>query len=225
MTKIAVIDDDPVLLARMVSLIGMQENWSCALQAESLGELFEKTNPESSPDVLLLDIQLKEINSLQHLDKIKKLLPNTKVVIMTGYTQDKYVLDALSGGADGYFVKGGKPADILTAIRNTLTEGAYLGSSAAKAVVNHLRSSNQGRSSYEDMAVLQDDDIAPTLSPREWEVAKLLVNGLSYKAIAAQFFISINTVRHHVKTIYRKMGVTTKIQLQKKLRTVTQLRE
>ncbi|NUQ25174.1 MAG: response regulator transcription factor [Saprospiraceae bacterium] len=221
MTKIAVVDDDPVLLARMVSLIGMQENWRCVIQAGSLGEFFEKTNPESSPDVLLLDIQLKEINSLQHLDKIKKILPSMKIVIMTGYTQDKYVLDALTGGADGYFVKGGKPADVLAAIRNTLSEGAYLGSSAARAVVNHLRSSGQENSSFEDIAVLQDDTGAPTLSPREWEVAKLLVNGLSYKTIAAQFFISINTVRHHVKTIYRKMGVTTKAQLQKKLRIVT----
>lgn len=211
MIKIAIVDDDPILLSRMANLVEMQEAWKCIFQAHSLGELFEKTDTANPPDILLLDIQLKEINSLEHLGKIRKVLPRTKIIIMTGYTRDKFVLDAIKNGANGYIIKGGKPAEFIAAIRETLSEGAYLGGKAAIVIVEHLRQMGH-------VSLMKDTaEQGESLSEREQEVAYLLVEGVSYKAIADQLFISINTVRQHVKTIYRKLDVQSKIQLRKKL--------
>lgn len=213
MIKLAIVDDDKVFMQRVSYLVESQADMKCIIEAASLGELFEKFDPESPPDILLLDIQLNKINSLEHLKKIKQFLPDTKTVMMTGYSSGETVLNALKNGADSYVVKGGKVTQLFEAIRDTYRHGSFLGSQAAHIVVNHIRNMSGPTTEVK----IDGARWERVLTSRELEVAQELIQGKSYQEIGEQFFISINTVRQHVKALYRKLQVSNKIQLQKKL--------
>ena len=106
MVQIGIIDDDRSLVNRLAEFIDLQEGYACCLQAYSLGEFFEKVSIKEEPDILLLDIDLEGNNSLDHISKIKRILPHTKVIILTGLSNKEYFLKALSNGANSFFLKG-----------------------------------------------------------------------------------------------------------------------
>lgn len=216
MIQIGIVDDDEMLLDKLVNALNLQNDFKCVLQASSLGALFESIDPANQPDILLLDIQLDAVNSLDHLEKIKRVCPNSRIIIMTGYSDKRYVMEALQRGASSYIIKGQAPAKIFEAIRETYHGGSFLGPMAASVVVEHIWSHVPGKGQPSFSAT----DLPWELTTREAQVAQDLSEGFSYKEISRQRNISINTVRHHIKSLYRKIGVSNKMQLLQKLKTV-----
>lgn len=217
MTRIAIVDDDEQLLNSLANFLNAQPGMACAITVTSVGALLEALMPQEPIDILLLDIKLAKGESIDHIQKIKKLLPATKIIMMTGFFNQSYVIRSLQMGADGYFIKGGDVNKLMNVIDRVSTEGTYFSPDAAQALLQHLQQETMWNKNI--VAQQQIDHIAlRDLTNREREVANGLTNGMSYKEIAAKYFISINTVRYYVKVLYGKMNVSSKFEFIKEYR-------
>ena len=215
MTKIAIIDDDPLAIGEMKFLIGQQDGLRCSLAEQSLGAFFENLKKDELPDIVLLDISLKNINSLDQIFKIKGLLPEVKIIITTGYPE--YFITAIKQGADGYYLKGSAKGKLIDAIRITASGGTYIEPHLMPKLLQAFREEHfleAGPANVKKRLEEMDFD----LHRREIEIILGLVNNFTYKEIAQQNNISLNTVRHYVRTTYKKMQVSSKRELMQKLK-------
>ena len=145
------------------------------------------------PDVVLMDIQLPGMSGIDGVSRVKKLLPETDVVMLTIHMDDELVFRALSAGASGYLVKDSRTDHILDALREVRSGGAPMSSNIARMIVQSFRKAPES-----------------PLSPRETEVLTHLCQGQSYKVIGSSLHISEDTVHFHIKNIYRKLQVHSK---------------
>lgn len=147
------------------------------------------------PDVVLMDIDMPIANGIQGLKIIKEKYPNVNVLMLTVFEDNEHIFDAICSGAVGYMLKRTPPAKLLEAIHDANNGGAPMTSSIARKVLQMLPPQKR---------VL---DNAHNLTEREREILNLLVKGNSYKMIADICFISMDTVRSHIKKIYEKLHV------------------
>ncbi len=153
---------------------------------------------ELLPDVVLMDIDMPEINGIEGVKKIKNVKPETQIIMLTVFEDDDKIFDAIKAGADGYLLKNTIPQDLINAIKHTSIGGASISPGIAIKVLNAFREISVTKPK-------QNFD----LSKREQEVLELLVKGYSYKKIAETSFVSIDTVRSHIKNIYLKLQVNS----------------
>ena len=150
------------------------------------------------PDVILMDINMPEMDGIEGLKKLRTKNNDVKVLMLTVFDDNKNVFESIRNGANGYILKKTPPAKLLEYINEAQTGGAPMTSSIATQVLKMF--SAQNHTNNEDF----------DLSEREKAVLQLLVNGYSYKLIAAELFIAIDTVRSHIKKIYDKLHVNSK---------------
>jgi len=149
------------------------------------------------PDVILMDIDMPGQSGIEGVKQIKKVRPQVEIIMLTVFEDEDRIFDSMRAGASGYLLKKSPPAKIIEAIREASMGGAPMTSSIAKKVVQYF--SGKGKEKIQEN----------NLSPRELEVLKCLVNGLSYKMIASELCIGIETVRTHIKRIYEKLQVNS----------------
>jgi DNA-binding NarL/FixJ family response regulator len=149
------------------------------------------------PDVILMDINMPNVNGLEGLKLIRKYDSDVKILMLTVFDDNQNVFEAIKNGANGYILKKTPPAKLLEYIQEAQTGGAPMTASIAAQVLKMFSQQHNTTNNFD-------------LSERETEVLNLLVNGHSYKMIAADLFISIDTVRSHIKKIYDKMHVNSK---------------
>ena len=150
------------------------------------------------PDVILMDIDMPVKNGLEGLRSIREENISTPVLMLTVFDDNQNVFQAISNGANGYVLKKTPPARLLEYIAEANTGGAPMTASIATQVLKM----------FANMNTKQGEDYH--LSDREKQVLQLLVDGYSYKMIAAEMFIAIDTVRSHIKKIYEKLHVNSK---------------
>lgn len=153
------------------------------------------------PDVVLMDIDMPGMTGIEGLKRLKAVRPETLVVMLTVFEENNRVFDAICAGADGYLLKKTPPAKLLDAISEVRAGGAPMTPAIARQVLRLFPAS--------PARVQAGSQAEPTdaLSAREHEILKLLVEGYSYKMIAADRNISLDTVRSHIKKIYEKLHV------------------
>lgn len=149
---------------------------------------------ELQPDVVLMDIDMPVVNGIAGLSIIKDVLPETLVIMLTVFDKNEHIFEALQAGADGYLLKKSSPDEIISAIKEVLDGGAPMTPAIARKVLTFFTKEKKAP---------KDDD----LGTKERQVLGLLVEGFSYKMIAVEQDISIETVRSHIKNIYRKLQV------------------
>ena len=147
-------------------------------------------------DVILMDIGLPGMSGIDGIMKVKQYNPNLNILMLTVYEDSNMVFKALCAGASGYLVKKTPPTRLLEAIKDTYEGGAPMSSQIARQVIDVFKQKN----------VVEEDD-EDKLSGREKEVITSLAEGNNYQEIADQLFISVDTVRHHIRNIYRKLHV------------------
>jgi DNA-binding NarL/FixJ family response regulator len=150
------------------------------------------------PDVVLMDIDMPGTNGIQGLKAIREHNADVKVLMLTVFDDNTNVFEAIKSGANGYILKKTQPAKLLEYIEDAHNGGAPMSSSIATQVLKMF--SQVHHPVHEDY----------NLTEREKKVLQLLVNGYSYKMIAAEMFIAIDTVRSHIKKIYEKLHVNSK---------------
>ena len=198
--SVCIVDDNPELRTVLSEIITMSDGYLCVGALNTAAEAIQKI-PEIGPDVVLMDINLGSGES--GIDCVRELKPrmrNTNFMMCTVYEEDDKIFEALSAGASGYILKKTTPTKMLDAIRELHEGGSPMSSQIARKVVAAFQ--NKPSSS-------QDSDLQ-NLSTREREILEWLSKGLTYKEIAAELFISQETVRKHVYHIYEKLHVSNR---------------
>lgn len=154
---------------------------------------------ETKPDIILMDIDMPGTNGIRATSLVKSALPDINVLILTVYEDDQKIFDAILAGATGYLLKKTPPVRILESITEVQQGGGSMSASIVKKVISFFNQQSHQTSS-EDY----------TLSQRELNILKCLVNGDSYKMIADHCDISIGTVRSHINNIYKKLHINSK---------------
>lgn len=155
----------------------------------------------TQPDIVLMDIAMPGMSGIEAVRLIRSEFPNVLVLMQTVFEDDERVFDSICAGASGYILKSYLNTHLIPAIHELQFGGAPMSPSIARKVLNKLQSAGQPA----------DEQLNETyhLTAREKEILACLVDGLSYKMIAAKLFISYETVRSHVKNIYEKLHVAS----------------
>jgi DNA-binding NarL/FixJ family response regulator len=196
--KVAVFEDNRQLRESLCQLIDSTLEFECT-GAFADADHLERKIITSKPDVVMMDIDMPGINGIDAVNIIHEKFPAIRVLMQTVFDDNDKIFAAIRAGASGYILKKVMPAKIIEAIRETFQGGAPMTPSIAEKVLNMFRIQTQ-----------QTQAEKIDLSEREKEILTLLVKGKSYKMIAADCFISIDTVNSHIKNIYEKLHVHSK---------------
>src|SRR5580658_6237013 len=195
--KVALVEDQPKVRESWTRLINSLTDFSCVCVCAT-GEEALRVIPQEQPDVVLMDIFLPRMSGIECTARLKDLLPETQIIILTAMDDHELVFMALEAGADGYLLKRTKPSEMRTALLDVLGGGAPMTSQIARRVIESFR--KQGRA----------PDESNRLSIREEQILVLLSKGYSNKMIADKLGLSIDTVCSHLKHIFRKMHVNSR---------------
>jgi len=197
MINLLIYEDNPQLREGLTMLIDGTDGFNVLASFKNCNEVLEQVEA-FSPDVILMDIDMPGINGLEGLKRIRQINQKVKVLMLTVFDDNRNVFEALKHGANGYILKKTPPHKLLEYIQEASTGGAPMTASIATQVLQMFAAMNNNSNDQYN------------LSDREKEVLQWLVNGYSYKMIAAEMFIAIDTVRSHIKKIYEKLQVNSK---------------
>jgi DNA-binding NarL/FixJ family response regulator len=190
MTTVAIVDDNKDLREGLqIALNNHAEEFQFLGAFVDSEEALEQI-PHLKPQVVLMDIHMPGISGIECVRKLKQKLPNLNVIMLTVFAEDKTVFDSLCAGACGYITKNASPAQIMDAIRDVQLGGAPMSPRIARMVVTSF-----------------NNFMTTSLTEREQEILSLLSKGKSYKMTADELCISHDTVRFHIKNIYKKLEV------------------
>lgn len=190
--QIVIIEDNIPLSIGYQKIIDKTEDFKVIAIYDTCEEALENLKHDN-PRIVLMDIELPRMNGVEGTKKIKQINPNIDIVIVTVYENSETVFDALCAGASGYITKNTSQQQLTSALKEVIEGGAPMSINIAKMVVQSFRKSTNS-----------------ILSDRETEVLTLLASGKSYNSVAETLFISVNTIRFHIKNIYEKLQVCTR---------------
>lgn len=194
---IGIVEDDAVLRRSLARLVGEAYGSQNIVACGSGEEALEKFRA-AKPHVVLMDLNLPQMPGTECIRRLKELLPETQVIVLTVYEDSEHIFRALKAGASGYLLKRSEPEDVLEAITNAREGGAPMSSQVAQRVV---------RSFHEPATGSLD---TTTLTEREKEILDFLSKGFANKEIADKMSISVPTVRTHLRHIYEKLHVRSR---------------
>lgn len=203
--RIVLAEDHIIVRKGIHSLLSEQADIEVVGEA-STGHEAVALAESAQPDIVLMDINMPELNGLEATRQIRRLFPAVKVLILTMYSNEEYVLQLLQAGAIGYVVKQSIPAELITAIRAVYEGNTYLSPLIAKSVVDAYL--------YHAPTATQTDSYSK-LTDREREVLQLLVEGFGVRQIADKLFISTKTVGVHRANLMDKLEVGNMVDLVK----------
>jgi DNA-binding NarL/FixJ family response regulator len=168
---------------------------------------------EHQPSVILMDIDMPGKNGVEAVQELRNINGELPVIMLTVFEDNENIFNALCAGASGYLLKKSNPAQIINAVFDVLEGGAPMTSSIAKKVLQLFP-----RAPEPSKEQSKTEPQTGNLTPREVELIRLFAKGYSYKMIAAELSISVETVRTHIKNIYKKMQVHSAIEAANKAR-------
>lgn len=207
--RIAIVDDNRDTLINLEELLSFDSDISEIITYNSGLDFIKKLKlqeKEFHPKVVLMDIDMPNMNGIQTVLISKAQFPHINFIMLSIHDDENFLFQAIKAGASGYLLKDEKLSTIITQIKLLQNEG---GAPMSPIIAKRTMELIQKMSSPLNQ---KDENIKTNLSERELEVLKLLVNGSSYNNIAEQLFISINTVKKHIGSIYSKLHVTSKAQ-------------
>ena len=193
MVSIIIFEDNARLRQSLKILLDGIEDYKVCGDYENCEDAAAIVN-QQRPDVVIMDIDMPGANGIEGLRIIKEQRPEIYIIMHTVFEDDERLFQCLCAGANGYILKNTSFTNLLDAIENVLHGGAPLSPSISKKVLQSFQHTAQKNFQYK-------------LSEREIEVLKYLVKGYSYKMIAAECHISLDTVRGHIRNIYSKLHV------------------
>ncbi|MEO7047989.1 MAG: response regulator transcription factor [Ferruginibacter sp.] len=196
--RVTIFEDNKSLRNGLFQLINGSEGFKCTGAFEDCLNLL-KNIEDSRPDVVLMDIQMPVINGIEAVRILREKYPELKILMQTIFEDSEKIFYSILAGASGYILKNTSPARILEFIKETYEGGAPVSPAVAAKVLKMV--AQQSTATNKDSFNLSD---------REKEILTCLVKGMSYKLIAEACFISIDTVRGHIRRIYEKLHVHSK---------------
>ena len=195
--KVMIVDDHEVVRLGLKTALEPEDDIQVVAEAGNAQVALQEVET-ARPDVVLMDVRMPGTDGIQACRMIKDAFPDTKVVMLTSYSDEEAVMASIMAGASGYLLKNTARAGLLEAVRSAARGESLLDPAVASKVLDRLRK----------LAGRERDREAEMLSEREREVVALVANGLTNKEIAAELVISQNTARNHVSRILDKLGLT-----------------
>lgn len=191
MTRVLLVDDHPVVLRGLASLIASDEALALVGAARSVAEALAL---DQDPDVAVVDLHLPDGDGIDLGGVLKARWPGLRVLVLTMNADSNSVVRSLGAGLDGYLLKDAEPEELLSAIHAAATGSLVLGSGASEAVVRATASAPRS-------------DALAVLDAREMEILGLLVDGLSTSQVASRLFLAPKTILNRISDIVGKLGV------------------
>jgi len=192
--KLLIVDDDALIRKSLSLTLGREQDITVAGTASDGAEAVDLCE-KLLPDIMLMDIRMPGMDGIAATRIIKQRHPGVRIMMLTTFDDKPNIQQALAAGADGYLIKTDKISDISGKLRIMMDGTGVLGADVLKKLA-----------AAENPALEQ-------LTPREWDIARLVAQGLTNKEIAAQLFLSEGTVRNNIVVIMEKLAVTNRTQL------------
>ncbi|MBR3537515.1 MAG: response regulator transcription factor [Eubacterium sp.] len=228
MSRIFLVDDETMLLDSLEIILSLNDH-EIVGKAHDGVEALEKLS-SVSPDLALVDLNMKGMGGIELIGEMKRLYPDVKILVLTTFYDDRNITDAIGRGADGYLLKDSGKDAILGAVRQILGGGAVLDAKVMQrltALVTGGSPEYGGQSAAETGAegnrntdaekdrsgVSSVENAADPLTEREKEICALMVEGLTNRQIADRLYISEGTVKNYISNIYDKTGIHDRVKL------------
>jgi DNA-binding NarL/FixJ family response regulator len=199
--RVAVFDDNEDRRMSLKYLIGMLPDMDFVGKFPDARDAVSKVE-QSKPDVILMDIEMPGVTGIEAVSEIKKAFPNVSILMQTIFDDESMIFDALKAGASGYLLKKGTPEKVIEGVREAYQGGAPMSPAIASKVLSFFRNMPVTAQVKEEST---NDNYG--LTSRQKQILTELVNGKSYKMIAASMNISYNTVNTHIRHVYEKLHV------------------
>jgi DNA-binding NarL/FixJ family response regulator len=198
---IAIVDDQPLFREGLTFIIQQHADLKIVLEAEHGQDLLDQlAQAHTLPDVILMDIKMPKMDGMKCAKILRANYPKVKIITLTVYDQEDYVLHLLDLGVNGYLRKLTSGQDVCKAIRTVIDKGYYFDDFVTKIMLSGLKRKRQVTSQPK-----VDNEVSVT--PREREVLNLILKEYTTQEIADQLFVSIRTVETHRKNLFAKFGV------------------
>ncbi len=201
--KVLVCDDHPIVREGIVAILETQPD------IEVVGEVGDGSDAvtraaQGGVDIVLMDLQMAQMDGAEATRRIRALDDGPRVLVLTAFDTDERILEAVQAGAQGYLLKGAKPAEIFDAVRIVYGGGSLLQPTVANSLLRALTGANRATAASVPALAIEP------LTEREREVLVLIAKGLRNKEIADTLFISERTVKFHANALYQKLSVTSR---------------
>ena len=201
--RVLIVDDHAIIRDGLRAIMEAQPDIEVVGEAMEGREALEKAD-ELRPDVVIMDLTMPGMGGLEATRQLKLLYPDVRVMALTMHESDDYFFQVLQAGADGYFVKGGSSAELLSALRTVSQGEVFLyPSMATRLLKDYLKPARAGRDRYEG------------LTDREVEILKLVAEGRSNQEIGDLLVVSVSTVQTHRANLMAKLGLHSRTELVK----------
>ena len=195
--RVLIVDDHPVVREGLAGMLATQPDFDVVGEASN-GLEGVKLAHQLTPDLILMDLQMPNMDGAAAIRQIRKELPDCRILVLTAFDTDERILHSIEAGAQGYLLKGAPRDDLFRAIRVVAEGGSLLQPSVAAKLLSRVGQ------------MLKQEEQIEHLTDREMEVLRLLVRGNRNKEIAEQLIISERTVKFHVGVIFQKLGVSNR---------------
>ncbi|TNE71349.1 response regulator transcription factor [bacterium] len=212
MKEISIIEDNEKIRTLIQKFLDNQPEFTCTRVFDAVEPFLQELKTKTHPNVVLMDIDLPGMNGIEGMKLIKSQYPNIEIIMLTIYHDSHKIFDSLCAGASGYLLKHTSLPEIKESIEVVLNGGSVMSPQIARKVMTYFSSSGHTPDLSKE-AKEADKNAENELTMREREIVIGLVDGLSYKMIGDRMDISLDTVRAHIRNIYRKLHVNSKAEV------------
>jgi two-component system, NarL family, response regulator LiaR len=199
-TRILIADDHAMLREGMRNLLEKEKDFELVGEAAD-GEEAVRLAGKLKPDIIIMDIVMPKLNGIEATKQIKQVSPSTALLILTAYSDIRYIIGLLEAGACGYLLKNSPGKDVTRAIRAVRSGESVLDSEVTRKLVQRLASLSKSP---------EEREASGQLTSREIEILKWAARGLSNKELSEKLFISLRTVKAHMTNIFNKLGCSSR---------------
>ena len=200
MIRIGIVEDDHIIREGIQKYLNSQDNFVCDIAGESFESFLPELSINGPVDIALVDIGLPGISGINGIKILRKEYPDINIIMLTVYNDPTRIFSSLCAGASGYLLKNTPLDEIKKSIEVLDSGGSPMSPEIARKVIEYFNPK-------------KSEGYKSDLTQKENEIVNVLVDGLSYKLVADKMGISIDTVRFHIRNIYRKLHVNSKAEV------------
>ena len=202
MIRIIICDDQDIVREGLKTILEADPEIEVTATAQDGEDLLRRIDSEGAPDLVLMDLKMPVMNGIQATRLLRSRHAGTKVLVLTTYDDDQWVVDAIRAGASGYLLKDTPRIDLIDAVKGTLQGHTFVDPSVAGKMLA-MAAGTMPRPAASS---------APDIRPREKQILVLIARGLSNADIAAELYLSEGTVRNYASALFSRIGVTDRTQ-------------
>ncbi|HEX6389952.1 MAG TPA: response regulator transcription factor [Solirubrobacteraceae bacterium] len=200
--RVMLVDDDELMRKGLAAVLSSDDRVEVVEDAQDGRQAVQRAR-HARPDVVLMDVRMPELDGIAATRELLAELPDARVLILTTFETDDYIVGALRAGASGFLLKRSSPEDLVAGILTVAAGEALLAPSVTRRVIDRV--------AREPQAGARSDVPLGELTPREREVFELIARGLSNREIAAELTVEETTVKSHVKRVLMKLGARDRV--------------